>query len=136
MDLAIIPSSNQPAAPTAPSAPAPAAPVAPAASKPAKFFPAPPVIQSYYLYQNVNADPVLQKKVTLYFLDQTINWIKTDKSFSKLKPVLRYLKGDDGYDIMHKLLKLFVKKGNTNWYDLKIQKSLVKSYIKYKLSSL
>jgi hypothetical protein len=37
---------------------------------------------------------------------------------------------------MHKLLKLFVRKGNTNWYDLKIQQSLVKDYIKHKLNKL
>ena len=99
-----------------------------------KYFPAPPVITTYHQYQDVNNDSYLQEKETYYFLDKTLNWIKEDKSFKKLKKYERYLKGPDGYTIMHKLLKLFVKKGNTNWYDLKMQQSLVKDYIKHKLS--
>jgi hypothetical protein len=101
-----------------------------------KYFPAPPVITTYHQYQDVNNDSYLQEKETLYFLDKTLDWIKEEKSFKKLKKFERYLKGPDGYTIMHKILKLFVRKGNTNWYDLKIQKSLVKDYIKHKLSKL
>ncbi len=101
-----------------------------------KYYPAPPVIATYHKYQDVNNDPNLQHTETLYFLDKTLDWIKHDKSFKKLKKFEKYLKGVDGYEIMYKLLKLFVRKGNTNWYDLKVQKSLVKDYIKHKLSKL
>ncbi len=101
-----------------------------------KYFPAPPIISTYHQYQDVNNDSNLQHMETLYFLDKTLDWIKTDKTFNKLKKVEKYLKGPDGYEIMYKLLKIFVRKGNTNWYDLKVQKSLVKSYIKHKLSKL
>jgi hypothetical protein len=101
-----------------------------------KYFPAPPVITTYHKYQDVNNDSYLQEKETFYFLDKTLDWIKEDKSFKKLKKFEKYLKGPDGYTIMHKLLKLFVRKGNTNWYDLKIQQSLVKDYIKHKLNKL
>lgn len=101
-----------------------------------KYYPAPPVITTYHQYQDVNNDPNLQHTETLYFLDKTLDWIKHDKSFKKLKKFEKYLKGVDGYEIMHKLLKLFVRKGNTNWYDLKTQKTLVKNYIKHKLSKL
>lgn len=101
-----------------------------------KYFPAPPVISTYHQYQDVNNDPNLQHTETLYFLDKTLEWIKYDKSYKKLKKFERYLKGPNGYEIIHKLLKLFVRKGNTNWYDLKVQQSLVKDYIKHKLSKL
>ncbi len=101
-----------------------------------KYFPAPPIITTYHQYQDVNNDTYLQQKETLYFLDKTLDWIKNEKSFKKLKKFSKYLKGPDGYEIMHKLLRLFVKRGNTNWYDLKIQQSLVKDYIKHKLSKL
>jgi hypothetical protein len=101
-----------------------------------KYFPAPPVITTYHQYQDVNNDSYLQQKETLYFLDKTLDWIKNDKSYKKLKKFEKYLKGPDGYEIMHKLLKLFVRRGNTNWYDLKVQQSLVKDYIKHKLSKL
>ncbi len=89
-----------------------------------------------YSYQDVNADKKLQYSITNYFLDKTIDWMKTDKSFKKVKKYLRDLNGPDGEEIMHKILRLFVKKGDTNWYDLKIQKSLVKDYIRHKLAKL
>ena len=66
----------------------------------------------------------------------TLDWIKHDKSFKSLKKFEKYLKGPNGYDIMHKLLKLFVKRGYTNWYDLQVQQNLVKAFIKHKLSKL
>ena len=98
------------------------------------YFPAPPIITSYYKYQNVNADQKLRKRVTNYFLDEIIDLIKTDKQYKKLKRHLRILKGDDGYDIIYHLLRLFVKRGDTNWYDLKIQYDLVMRYMKHKLN--
>jgi hypothetical protein len=101
-----------------------------------KYFPAPPVITTYHQYQDINNDSYLQDRETTYFLDKTIDWIKHDKSFKKLKKFERYLKGPNGYTIMHKILKLFVRRGDTNWYDLKIQQSLVKDFIKHKLSKI
>ena len=101
-----------------------------------KYYPAPPVISTYHQYQDVNNDPNLQHTETLYFLDKTLEWIKYDKSYKKLKKFERYLKGPNGYEIIHKILKLFVRRGNTNWYDLKVQQSLVKDYIKHKLSKI
>jgi hypothetical protein len=89
-----------------------------------------------YSYQDVNADKKLQYSITDYFLEKTIDWMKHDKSYKKVKKFLRYLTGPDGEEIMHKILRLFVRKGETNWYDLKIQKSLVKNYIKHRLAKL
>ncbi len=99
-----------------------------------KYYPAPPVITTYHQYQDVNNDDNLQHMETLYFLSETLDWIKHDKSFKKLKKFEKYLKGPEGYEVIHKLLRLFVRRGDTNWYDLKIQKSLVKDYIRHKLS--
>ena len=101
-----------------------------------KYYPAPPVITTYHHYQDVNNDNNLQHTETMYFLDKTLDWIKHDKSFKSLKKFEKYLKGPNGYDIMHKLLKLFVKRGYTNWYDLQVQQNLVKAFIKHKLSKL
>jgi hypothetical protein len=129
--------------PTAPVATAPVgtsttptATVATQTTKQYRYYPAPPVISSYYKYQNVNADQNLQHTVTLYFLEETIDWMKYDKSFKRVKKYLRDIKGPDGYNIIYKLLRLLVKRGNTNWYDLKIQSSLVKNFIRHKLESL
>jgi hypothetical protein len=101
-----------------------------------KYFPAPPVITTYNKYQDVNNDPNLQHKETLYFLDKTHDWIKYDKSFKKISKIKRHIKGENGYEIIYKILKLFVKRGNTNWYDLKMQEGLVKDYIKHKLNKI
>ncbi len=101
-----------------------------------KYFPAPPLITTYSKYQDVNNDPNLQHTETLYFLDKTLDWIKYDKSFKKISKIKRHLKGTNGYEIIYKILKLFIKRGNTNWYDLKIQESLVKDYIKHKLNKV
>ena len=98
------------------------------------YFPAPPYILSYKKYQDVNADKKLQKMVTIYFLDELIYWFDNDKSFKDIKYLKKHFQSDDGFITMHKLLRLFVKKGNTNWYDLKLQYNLIKKYLKYKLS--
>ena len=101
-----------------------------------RYYPAPPIISSYYKYQNVNVDPNLQNKVTTDFHRKVLEWIKHDKSFKKFKKFEKELKSEVGYEMIHKILKLFVKRGNTNWYDLKEQNSLVKDYIKHKLNGL
>jgi hypothetical protein len=136
--MATIPSDPSLSAPAPAPISVPSAPV-PSASAPLntyKYFPAPPIISSYHKYQDVNNDPNLQHEETLYFLSKVKEWIKYDKSYKKLQRFEKYIKGPKGYDIIHKLLKLFVKRGNTNWYDLKLQQDLVKDYIKHKLSKL
>ncbi len=116
--------------------PTPVSTPTPTPAKEYKYFPAPPIIQTLHQYQNVNNDKNLQDMETTYFLDKTIEYINKDKSWSKLKKFKKHLNGPDGYEIIYKLLKLFVRKGNTNWYDLKMQKYLVLDYIKHKLSKL
>ncbi len=101
-----------------------------------RYYPAPPIISSYYKYQNVNADPNLQHMVTTDFHKKVIEWIKHDKAFKKFKKYEKELKSEVGYEMIHKILKLFVKRGNTNWYDLKEQNSLVKAYIRHKINGL
>jgi hypothetical protein len=116
--------------------PAPTPAPAPVAATPRLYYPPPPIIQTYTQYQDVNNDKNLQNTQTLYFLNKIVDWIKYDKSYNSLKKLQKYFKGPDGYEITYKILKLFVKRGNTNWYDLKIQQDLVKDYIKHKLSKL
>jgi hypothetical protein len=100
------------------------------------YFPPPPIITSYYKYQNVNIDPRLQNMVTTEYQKKVLNWIKNDNAFKKFKKFEKELKTEIGFEMIHKILKLFVKRGNTNWYDLDIQNSLVKEYIRHKLNGL
>ena len=111
----------------------PPPPVTPTSPNSFIYFQPPPFIETVYKYQNVNADKELQNIVTTKFLKKTIKWIEGDKNFKKYKKYNSLMKSSDGYDIIYKMLKLFVKKGNTNWYDLSRQESLIKDFIKYKL---
>jgi hypothetical protein len=106
------------------------------AAKERLYFPAPPIISTYHQYQDVNNDKNLQHMETVFFLKRTIEYINYEKSWKGLKKFKKHLNGPDGYEIIHKLLKLFVRRGNTNWYDLKVQKDLVLDYIKHKLTKL
>ena len=97
------------------------------------YFPAPPVILTTRKYQNVNADRRLQNMVTKKFLKKTKNWIKTDPNFKTIKKFSKKIESEEGYTIMHYILRLLVKRGNTNWYDLDLQEGIVKKYILFKL---
>ncbi len=124
------------APPTVTATPTVTAPTTTAAPQPRLYFPPPPFIPTIRQYQDVNRDENLQYSVTIYFLDRVIDNIKYNQSWKKYKKFKKYLKGSDGYNIMHKLLRLFVKRGNTNWFDLKSQRELVEDYIKYKLKNI
>lgn len=97
------------------------------------YFPAPPVILSYREYQNVNADKKLQNMVTEKFLKKLKVWLKEDPKFKSVKKFKKIIDSDEGYDVIHYILKILVKRGRTNWYDLDLQQGLVKKYILFKL---
>lgn len=98
-----------------------------------KYFLPPPIISTTYKYQNVNNDINLQDMVTTKFINKTIKWLENDPSFKKYKKFLPQIKGQDGYDIIYRILKLYIKKTKTNWYDLSDQSNLVKDFIRHKL---
>lgn len=97
------------------------------------YYPAPPVILSYREYQNVNADKRLQDMVTEKFLKKLRVWLKEDPKFKSVKKFNKIIDKDEGYDVIHYILRILVKKGRTNWYDLDLQEGLVKKYILFKL---
>jgi hypothetical protein len=104
--------------------------ILPSFNRPVSYVP------TTYRYQDINNDKNLQNLETTYYLDKTIEWMKNDSSFSKVKKYLSDLRGENGYDIIHKILRMYVKQNHTNWYDLKVQKILVKQYIRHKLKQL
>jgi len=101
-----------------------------------KYFPAPPFIPTIHTYQNVNLDENLQRTVSNKFRIYTIDWMENDTSFKSVKKYLKDIKGRNGEMIIRKILNLFVVRGNTNWYDLELQISLVKGFILHKLKSV
>ena len=97
------------------------------------YFPPPPFILTYRQYQNVNADKKLQNMVTKKFLKKLKGWLNNDSQFKSVKKFKKIIDKDRGYDVVHCILKILVKKGRTNWYDLDLQETLVKKYILFKL---
>jgi len=101
------------------------------------YFPAPPFINSHYKYQNVNADKKLQHMVTTEFHNMLKNvWLK-EELFKKFNKKSKELKSkDEGYLIVHKILRLYIKQYGQNWYDLELQVNNVKQFIYNKLEQL
>jgi hypothetical protein len=101
-----------------------------------KYFPPPIFIPTIHQYQNVNMDENLQVSVSNKFRLYTIDWMKNDKSYKSVKKYIKYIQGPNGETIIRKILNLFVVRGNTNWYDLELQTTLVKDFILHKLKSI
>lgn len=94
-----------------------------------------PHIKSYYEYLDVNQDKNLQKNVTMFFYREMMDkWINNDIQYKKLKNK-KLLKSKDGLQLIYKILNKLVKKGETNWYDLRDpQYELTKDFIFYQLN--
>lgn len=102
--------------------------------KPNIYFLPPPVIPSYYEYQDINNDVELRTTVVNFFFKKLKKWVKNEKIFIKYQD----------YDIdnkktkrkLYKLLRFYVKKGNINWYDLRNNYFLIKQYLYKHFKSL
>ena len=94
-----------------------------------------PFVKSYYNYIDVNMDKNLQKNVTMYFYNEMINkWINNDIQYKKFKNN-KLLQTKDGLQLIYKILNKLVKKGETNWYDLRDpQYELTKDFLFYQLN--
>jgi len=97
------------------------------------YFVPPPIINSQLIYQDVNKDNNLRKKMTDFFLKKSIKWLSKYSEFKHVKRALPLLKSDDGYNVMYNLLKHYVHKNGINWYDLKESYDNVKDFLRYKL---
>lgn len=103
--------------------------------KPLTYFLPPPVINSTFIYQDVNKDPKLRENITNFFLKKTIKWINNYSEFKNSKHLLSKLKTNDGYELIYYVLQQFTKKNNCNWYDLRNNYELVKDFIRYRLNN-
>ena len=94
-----------------------------------RYWPVPPVIESVFEYQNVNADLHLRKEVTEFFHKKVIKWINNYPEFSKHKSKLTSINSIDGQMHIYNLLRKFIKKSGINWYDLRDNYSIIKEYL-------
>jgi hypothetical protein len=96
------------------------------------IFVPPPVITTYREFQDVNHDKNLQRRVSVYFLKEIL---KNLDRYRLLKPYQKHLDSKDGLRLIHHLLRRFVERGGTNWYDLRSpQYDLTMDYLYYSLN--
>ena len=93
------------------------------------------LVNRTYTYENVNKNPKLRESITLFYYNKIIKWVKEQKKFAQYKKMLPFLQTKNGYTHVYKLLRVFVKMYNVNWYDLKRKYIIVKDYLQYKLST-
>jgi hypothetical protein len=94
-----------------------------------RYWPVPPLIDHIYEYQDVNKDVHLRKSVTDYFQEKILNWINTESDFSKYKSKTKFFESDEGYMHIYHLLRHFIKRSKINWYDLRDNSKIIKSYM-------
>lgn len=98
-----------------------------------RFWPVPPIIQSEYLYQDVNKDMNLRNDVTNFFHKKIIKWINEYPEFKHLNSKKKFLESGEGRKQIYELLRHFIKKSGINWYDLRDNYSIIKEYLSQKL---
>ena len=100
-----------------------------------KYYPVPYVPPGVIEYQDVGQNMNLRNEITNYYLEKTINWMETDKNFRNVKKYLKHIKSKDGFQIIYNLLRLYVKNGKANWYDLRDSNNspVLKDYLRYKI---
>tara|TARA_B100001093_G_scaffold441582_1_gene442795 strand:- start:1461 stop:1811 length:351 start_codon:yes stop_codon:yes gene_type:complete len=97
-----------------------------------KYFPPPAVIGTLIEYIDVNKDKTLRKSVTTFFHKKMIKWVSEYPEFSHLKKYLKIIKSHEGFELMYKVIRSFVKAYNINWYDLKDNYNIFKDFLKFK----
>ena len=97
-----------------------------------KYYPQPPLINSVIKYENINKDPNLRKLMTNFYLKKSIKWINKYEEFNASKKILYKIESNSGYEIIYNLLRNFIKKSKTNWYDLKDKDKyfIIKDFLK------
>ena len=101
-----------------------------------RYYPAPPIIGTYFEFIDVNKDERLRNQVSKFFHKKVIKWINNYPEFSHLKKIKSKIDNDQGYILIYSLIKKFVDETNINWYDLKQHYSVFKDYLRFKLSEI
>lgn len=89
-------------------------------------------------YQDVGGDKNLQSDVTKFFQKKVLKWINKYDSFKHLKKHYDFLKESSGEKYIYNMLRLFVKKSEANWYDLRDPQNyyIIKKYLNLKIANI
>lgn len=100
------------------------------------YFIPPMYNQRVYEYQNINKDKRLRVDMTQFYYTKIIKWIENEEFFFKYKKLLPFLKTNKGFKYVYTLLRIFVRRTELNWYDLKDNYEVVKDFLQHKLASI
>jgi hypothetical protein len=100
------------------------------------YFIPPLYNQRTYEYQNINKDKRLRYNVTEFYYNKIIKWIKTQEFFHKYQKLLPFLKTKKGFKYVYTLLRIFVRRTELNWYDLKENYESIKDFLRLELSTI
>ena len=101
-----------------------------------------PVLQTMYEtsyeYQDINEDKKLQNDVIIFYHNKTLKWLDKNEEFKKLKKHLKFIKSKKGLTYIKTVLKLYIKKHNAKWYELRGEDNYdsVKEFIRKNLSTI
>jgi hypothetical protein len=86
-------------------------------------------------YQDLNEDKKLQNEVIIFYHSKTIKWLDENEEFKKLKKHLKFIKSKNGINYIKTVIKLYIKKHNAKWYELRDDMNYdnVKEYIRKNL---
>jgi hypothetical protein len=102
------------------------------------YYIIPPMIPSYYDYQDINQDPKLRIDVVNYYYHKLLKWVSSSsmyKEHREHKDDLHENKNKVKKNI-HKLLKYFVKQARINWYELRSNHIIIKEFFSKKFDLL
>lgn len=91
-------------------------------------------IRSYRKTIDINNNEGLRERVTLYFLNRIIDIVDYTQH-KYLKKHKKMINSKKGYKIIYNILRIYIKKTGSNWYDLRDLESDVIKYILYILES-
>ena len=72
-----------------------------------------------YDYQDLNEDKKLQNEVIIFYHNKLIKWLDENEEFKKLKKHLKFIKSKNGINYIKTVIKLYIKKHNAKWYELR-----------------
>jgi hypothetical protein len=103
-----------------------------------RYYPVPLMLPSTFEYQDVGKNMSLRNEITDFYRKKIIEWINTDKGFVRHKKHLAFIKSHEGRTYVYTLLRVYVKKGKANWYDLRdnLNYSILKDFFKYKIGAV
>lgn len=101
-----------------------------------KYYPPPPYLYTTFEYQDVGTNMKYRTEVTNFFYQKVIKWIESYKEFSHLKKYLSFIKSNEGFKYIYELLRLFTKKSNINWFDLRDNYAIVKDFLRFKIGNV